>query len=49
MDPSQVPRTIMSLCAKFVEMGRFSSKSPEHLLEMAYAEASMAKDAVVGE
>lgn len=49
VDPSQVPRTIMSLCAKFVEMGRFSSKSPEHLLEMAYAEASMAKDAVVGE
>lgn len=48
VDPSQVPQTIMTLCAKFVEMGKFSPKFPEHLLEMAYDEASMAKDAAIG-
>lgn len=49
VDPSQVPRTIMSLCARLVDNGKFSASSPEQLLEHAYDEASMHKDAAMGE
>jgi len=48
VDPSQVPRTIMSLCARLVDNGKFSASSPEQLLEHAYDEASMHKDAAMG-
>lgn len=48
VDPSQVPKTIMSLCARLVDNGKFSASSPEQLLERAYDEASMHKDAVMG-
>ena len=49
VDPSQVPRTIMSLCARLVENGKFSASSPEEVLEHAYEEASMHKNAAMGE
>lgn len=48
VDPSQVPRTIMSLCSRLVENGKFSASSPEEVLEQAYEEASMHKDAAMG-
>jgi len=48
VDPSQVPRTIMSLCSRLVQQGRFDPQSPEKLLENAYEEASLFKEAVIG-
>lgn len=39
----------MSLCARLVDNGKFSASSPEQLLEHAYDEASMHKDAAMGE
>ena len=39
----------MSLCARLVENGKFSASSPEEVLEHAYEEASMHKNAAMGE
>lgn len=49
VDPAQVPRTIMSICAKLVEKGRFSASSPDQLLKDAYEEASLHKEEVMGQ
>ena len=48
VDPSQVPRTIMSSCSRLVEQGKFKPSNPSELLENAYEEASMHKDAAMG-
>lgn len=48
VDPSQVPRTIMSSCSRLVEQGKFVPSAPADLLEKAYEEASMNKDAAMG-
>lgn len=48
VDPSQVPRTIMSLCNRLLESGKFTPSQPDKLLESAYDEATLAKDAVIG-
>ncbi|XP_067952009.1 protein phosphatase PTC7 homolog [Watersipora subatra] len=48
VDPSQVPRTIMASCSRLVEVGRFKSNDPSKLLEEAYEESAMHKNAAMG-
>jgi len=48
IDPSLVPQTIMSLCARLVERGKFSPACPDELLENSYEEALLLKNEAMG-
>lgn len=48
VDPSHMPRTLMSICSRMVTEGRFRPQAPQQLLATAYAETSLCKEPIAG-